>query len=354
MFSTPNRILILRTGGIGDVVLTLPAVEAIREAFPQAFLGYLVEDRAHPLVVNHPALDRTHVFRRWWLKGKLQSLRNLPEVFLELRGFIASLRKERYELVVDFQRNFKAGVLYLLSGVPHRLAFTRPIAIELNFLFPGKKVYVPPELSWRERFLALVRALGVTPGEYRVRFPPNPEGSERVHAFLKSHGLERWVALHPTASSFDPKRRWDPKNFAELAHLLHRYYGIPSLVTYGPGEEGIAQAVVEGSKGGAILSFPPHSLLDLVELYRHALLYIGCDTGPMHIASALGIPCVVLFGSGDPERYGPWSKGSKVICKKAQDGTLLPLTEMTPNMIMAELEGILPSLLVAPRIPHLS
>lgn len=314
------------------MVCTLPAVEAVRKSFPDAFLGYVVEDRAEPLIRGHPSLDAVHVFRRWWLVREWKR-KNLKGALAEVHRFLEELRHKEYDLVLDFQRNLKGGIISLLSGGKLRVGFSRPIAIEGNWLFSQKKIPVPPHLPWVDRYLALVRALGATGAPEAYRFPESQESRERVERFLREQGLTRFGVIHPTASAFDPKRIWAPERFGAVAERVHRERGLPFLVTFGPGEEAIAEAVVKASGKAARKAFPTRTLLDLVELYRRATLYIGCDTGPMHIASALGVPCLVVYGSGNPHLYGPRSPLSQIVCKKEAGGRIAPLHRLEPEMV---------------------
>jgi ADP-heptose:LPS heptosyltransferase len=336
----PHRILILRTGGIGDVVLTLPCVEAIRATFPRARIGYLVEDRAAPLLLGHPALDRVHVFRRFWIQAQLRR-GVFRGVLREISIFLKELQGERYDLVVDLQRNLKAGILAMLSGARERIGFSRPIAIELNSLFPGKKIFVSPSLHWKDRFLSLAYAIGAEEKNWAPRFPEDRNLSLRIEEFLKGRGITRFAVLHPSAGPFDRNRLWIPERFGEVASRITAIYRLPVVVTFGTGEEELASRVIRGSQGTAIPFDPGYGLMGLVELYRRAILYIGCDTGPMHIASALGVPCVVLFGSGDPDRYRPWSNRSRIVARRGEKGRLLPLVEIGVEEVMDAIAQIL-------------
>ncbi len=342
MNSDLQRILLVRLGGIGDVLCTLPAVEAIRAGFPNAFIGYAVEEPAYDLVNGHPAIDKVHLFRRRHLVKECESPANWPHVIRQIRSYRRELRAERYDLALDFQRNFKGAMHTLASGAKRKIGFTKPTAREFNHWFYREHIDATVPEHWVDKFLAMANAVGGKPEATRYRLPDAPESRERVRAFLAENHIESFVAMHPSTSSFDPARRWEPERFSALARQLWETIGLRTIVTWGPGERETAEQVVHSSGGHAFLGFESKSLLDLAELYRHARLYVGLDTGPMHLATAVGLPSVVLFGSGDPNAYGPRSTGSKVVAnyKSAQ---LAPMESITVEQVMRAIEQVLAS-----------
>ncbi len=341
MSSEPHRILLVRLGGIGDVVCTLPAVEAVRAGFPQAFIGYAVEERAYDLVQGHPAIDTVHLFHRRSIVKEFKQLEWL-QTYRDVSQYRSELRAEHYDLALDFQRNFKGAMHTLASGAKRKIGFTSPTAREFNHWFYYEHVDPAPAEHWVDKFIAMAKYIGGKPEAARYRLPTAPESIARVEEFLAPNRLERFVVVHPGTSGFDLARRWEPDRFGHIATRLVREHNIRSVVTWGPGERRLAETVVTASNGSALLSFESNSLLDLAELYRRATLYIGCDTGPMHIATAVGLPSVVLFGSGNPGAYGPRSKGSKIIAKEA-NGHLLPMSEITVENVLSAVTEILPA-----------
>jgi heptosyltransferase-1 len=316
-----KKILIVRLGGVGDVVCTLPAVEALRAGFPSAFIGFLVEERACDLVRGHPALDRVHLFPRRRLVREARNPLRWPAVLKELAGFVRDIRSERYDAALDLQRNLKGAVHSLVSGARRRIGFSRPTAREFNQLFSHEQVTPPPQAThWVDKFLAVTSAVGAPSGAPRYRLPDSPESRARVGDFLAANGLSSFVVIHPTASDFDPGRRWLAERFGELARRLGSERSLRAVVTWGPGERALAQRVAQASGGHALVSFETRSLLDLAELLRRARLYVGCDSGPMHLASAVGLPSVVLFGPGDPAVYGPRCPLHRIVCRSEGGG----------------------------------
>lgn len=323
----PKRILLVRLGGIGDVVCTLPALEAIRAGFPNAVIGFAVEERAYDILNGHPALDVVHRFPRRQVMSDLKTF-HWRTAFTEIGSYKRSLHAQHYDLALDFQRNLKGAVHTMMGGARRKVGFTAPTAQEFNHWFYREHVDPSPAKHWADKFLAMASAIGGIPEAARYRLPDAFDSRERVQQFLTANELDRFIAIHPGTSGFDLARRWEPERFGELARKLNTERGIRTVVTWGPGEKELAEHVVQSSGGHARLSFESHSLLDLAELYRSARIYIGCDTGPMHIATAVGLPSVVLFGSGNPAAYGPRSPGSRIIAHYT-NGQLRPMSEIS-------------------------
>ncbi|MGB1580144.1 MAG: glycosyltransferase family 9 protein, partial [Nevskiales bacterium] len=166
-----------------------------------------------------------------------------------------------------------------------------------------------------EKFVALSAALGADKGQAAYRLPDRPDRRAAVDAWLSANALERYAVIHPGTSDFGAQKRWMPERFAELARQVHSEFGLPCIITWGPGEKELAEGIVASSQGGAILAMQTAHLLDLAEITRNAQLYVGCDSGPLHLASAVGAPSVALFGPKDPRTYAPWNPRSRVVQK---------------------------------------
>ena len=216
----------------------------------------------------------------------------------------------------------------------------KPTAREFNHWFHRERVDPAPAVHRVDKFLAMAMAVGAKSEAARYRLPDSPESHERVRAFLSSIEDERFIALHPGSSHFDLARRWEPARFSELARRVGTELGLRSIVTWGPGELELAAHIVDDSRGQAILSFESPSLLDLAELYRQGRIYVGLDTGPMHIATSVGLPSVVLFGSGDPAAYGPRSAGSRIVANYTGD-RIEPMQSIAVEQVMQTIAGVL-------------
>jgi hypothetical protein len=183
----PPRILFIRLSAVGDVINTLPALEALRRGLPDAFIGYVVEDRAHDLITRHPSVDRVHLYRRKRGPGISASRSTGGTLYEEFSTFLHEIRREQYTVALDFQGNLKGAMHGLFSGARRRVGFSRGHCKENNFFFNNEHVTPPggtEKINRVEKFLSLVGHLGVpvTPRAYRL--PETRDGRARVDAFL--------------------------------------------------------------------------------------------------------------------------------------------------------------------------
>lgn len=310
------RILFIRLSAVGDVINTLPALEALRRGLPDAHIGFVVEDRAHELIANHPSVDRVHLFRRRrWARWLHQPI-HWAQLAREAAAFTAEIRRERYEVALDFQGNLKGALHALLSGASRRIGFARGHCREANYFFNNEHVDPGPEKINRvQKFLTLAAALGVAIQGADYRLPESRESRRRVDEFLLARGIRSHVTIHPGTSDFGKLKRWKPERFAALAERIGVEYPHRPVITWGPGERALAEEIVAGSHGHAVLAMETRTILDLAELIRSARLFVGCDSGPLHLSSAVRTPSVALFGPKDPRTYGPYNPFHRVIRK---------------------------------------
>lgn len=337
--SVPGRVLMVRLSAIGDVVNTLPAVTLLRRARPDVYLGFAVEDRARDVIVGHPLIDRVHVFprRRW--RALLRSVRPASWLQLarEVRAYAGEIKAERYDVVLDEQSNLKGAVHALASGAPRRIGFARGHDYELNHLISTEQVTPPASRPHRvDKFVSLLGALGVDGAAREYVLPGDAAARQRIEQCLTELALASrgFVALHPGTSDHGAEKRWPAESFATLARAIRAQLDLPVLVTWGPGEEELAQRVCALSDGAARLAPATGSLLELVELLRHAAVFVSADTGPMHLAVAAGVRCVALFGPKDPAVYGPYGDGNVVI-RAPGDGSGPLMARITPEDVLA-------------------
>jgi ADP-heptose:LPS heptosyltransferase len=301
-----ERILVIRLGAVGDVVRTLPAVSALRAGYPEARLTWLVEPPSASLLRAQPWLDEVLVLPRAELAALLRAGR-LRALGRALAAFARELRARRFDLAVDFHAILKSGILARLSGAAVRASYARPYAREGAWLFAGLRARVEPRRASRfARNLALVRFLGVPapPAAEPLALPA--EARARARAALGAG--PRPAVLHPGTSDSTPHKRWTVSGYAELARGLARDTGTPVVVSAGPAADdaALADAIVAAAGGAARRAPPTPSLADLAALFAAARLYVGSDTGPMHVASLVGTPVVQLLGPTDPVENQPF------------------------------------------------
>jgi len=294
------KVLVVRLGAIGDVVNALVFATALKEAQPAIELGWVVHDLALPLVEGHPAVDRVHLWRRG---GGWQGLRRL----------VGDIRRERYGLAVDLQRIFKSAFLARLSGAPRVLGYDRARTKEASWLWTSERIPAgDPKAHMVEQYLEVVRHLGVAHPRARHALPPDPEAAAWARELVDQLGSAPIVM---TLGATKPANRWEPERFGQLAVLLRQQVEAPVCLVGGladreAGER--ASKVIAGEPGVRSL-VGRTSLRQLIALCREARLFVGCDTGPMHLAAATGTPVVALFGPADPRRTGPWGNEHRVV-----------------------------------------
>ena len=296
----PGKILVVRLGAIGDVVNAQVVANAIKEARPQSLVGWVVHDLARPLLEGHPAVDRVHVLRRGEGLGGWRSMG-------------AELRREGYGLALDLQRIFKSGALARSSGAPRVVGFDRGRSKELGWLWSTERIAAGrPGTHMLEWYLEFVDHLGLPRPLVLHRLPSDAEAAAWAEAEVSAVGGAP-VLVNIGASK--PRNRWPPERFGELVARLARSLDAPVGLTGGPDDlERVAcvqEAAGEGTRARTWVGRT--SLLQLAELARRARLFVCCDTGPMHLAAAVGTPVVALFGPADPRRTGPWGPGHQVV-----------------------------------------
>jgi heptosyltransferase-1 len=296
---------VVRLGAVGDVVRTLPAASALRAAYPGSHLAWLVERASASLLRAQPWLDEVIEFPREELRDALRRGRLLAAA-RTARRFARGLRRRGFELVVDFHAILKSGALAAASGAPVRASYARPYARELSWLFANARAALwPPRASRFDRNDALVRFLGVSAPAALQPLHVDAERLRRIERELG--GGPAPVAIHPGTSDSTPHKRWNAAGYAAVARAL-RAGGVASVVTVGPARDdrAFADAVVAQSGGAAALAPATPSLADLAALFARSRLYVGSDTGPMHVASLVGTPVLQLLGPTDPVENAPW------------------------------------------------
>jgi lipopolysaccharide heptosyltransferase I len=347
------RILIVRLSALGDVVHALPVLAALKRWNPGCQVDWAVDDRSVGLLEGHPDLERVVVFPRQALRGLKALVRGLGP----LGAFARALRERTYDLALDLQGNLKSGFVARVSGAATVLGAARRHTREGNHLWLHRGVELPPHARHKvERNLALLAAaLGEPVGYARPRPPFDAEdqrvaGEALTAAGLPAHGFE---VLHPGTSGFGAFKRWPADRFAALARRLGSP-AAPVALTFGPGERALAERIAVASEGAARCVSTP-SLRSLAALLSRAARVIAGDTGPLHLAAALGTPVLGIYGPKDPEVYGPFgprTDGSvgrlpvvvqpDVACRPCtvrRCAAPLCLTTLAPERVLAALEA---------------
>ena len=302
-----DRILIIRLGALGDVVRTLPAVQAIRERYADARITWLVEPGAAAVLEGQSLIDQVLIFPRDQLSRSFSQGRWV-EAGRSLYSFVRDLRKEKFELVLDFHSILKSGVLSRLSGSPQRVALAPPEGREYSWLFSNHRIGGGEVRRSRfERNAAVARFLGGDEDILRdYRFETSRDSATRMAKGWSD--LPGCVVIHPGASSGKQYKRYAAGHYGEVARMLRESHGVRSLVIQGvgEGEEALARAVVSASEGAAELAPKTASAADLAALLVKCRLFVGADSGPLHLASVLGVPVVQILGPTDAIQNAPF------------------------------------------------
>jgi heptosyltransferase I len=302
------RILIVKLGAIGDVVHTLPALAALRRALPASYIAWVVErGGAAQLLGDNPRLDELiEVDTRGWRKDLLGGATRAA-----IRAAVRRLRRPGFDVALDFQGLVKSGVIARLAGAPRRVGFSSDALREpASARLLNEQVRVDDRGHIIKKNLSLVAHLGVpTGGEYE--FPVGLAREDELFAEkqLAMRGGE--VAIINPGGGW-PTKLWGVEGFAAIADRLYEAYGWRSVVTCGPGEEPLARSVVESARSGAVETLPS-TLKQFFALARRARLFVGGDTGPLHLAAAARTPIVGLYGPTPARRNGPFSEDDVVV-----------------------------------------
>ena len=297
-----KAFLIIRLGSLGDIIHGIPAAAALRQHFPNARLDWMVDPRYIGLLELVEGIDHCIPFDpRDLMRGA------------HAWSVLRDLRRTRYDAVIDLQGLLKSAVLARLAGGGRTIGFPEAHLREPHARFfytdtpdPGAATHVI------EKGLGLLRALDVT--TTAVRFPlriPQTAIGVQIEAEFGSKG---YALLNPGAAW--PNKRWPAARFGAVASAIHRDHGSRSVVMWGPGEEPLAARVVAASAGAAEAA-PPTTIADIVAIAHGARLMVSGDTGPLHVAGAVGTPLVALFGPTLPERNGPWAPGDVTLSRVA-------------------------------------
>ena len=330
MTSRAPRIAIIKLSSLGDVVHALPVARALRRALPGAHLTWVVEAREYAILRDHPDLDAVvPVDTRLW-RRLIWSPSGTREVLGKVARLRERIRRVSFDVAIDLQGLLKSGLLTAYTGAPMRIGFSAGRCRERwNALFTNR--HVTPPASARhvvEQYLALLDPLGIEPGSAEFHVPVPATAERRMEELLVKEGVkpgDRLVAINPGAGR--ATKRWAVARFSALAERLASEAGARLLLLWGPDEAFMARDIALALPGHSALLAPPTDLGELAALLRRCRLMIANDTGPLHLAAALGTPALGLFGPTSAERNGPY--GSRCRGLQSPDGTMGGLEVVT-------------------------
>jgi heptosyltransferase I len=329
-----QRLLIVRLGSMGDVIHALPAAWALRSALPEATLGWIVEERwaellcassepRHgPCSARRPLVDNVHVVNtKTWRKHAFSM-----QTWERVAASISDLRAGRYEVAIDFQGAVRSAFLARCSGAPTIYGFRQPRESVASMLYTRQVLARGSHVVQQNLSLA-EEVVSKFPAHRTVQFPCDEAAEKKCEAWLQNEAVHDFVLVNPGAGW--GSKQWPAERYGQVARLLAKD-GLQSVVNFGPGEKNLAEAVVASSQGFAKAA--SLSLAELVSLTRRAKLFIGGDTGPMHLAAALSVPVVGLFGPTNPVRNGPFGTKNIVLRHDSSKTSLSHRTAPDPGL----------------------
>ena len=311
------RILIIKLSSIGDVVHTLPAAAVLRRMLPGASITWVAERRASAILKDSPVLNElieidTRAWRKDFLTGS--TMRDIRMQLNQLRKSSGSNGDRAVDLAIDFQGLIKSGLVAFASRANRRIGFeTGELREKASKLLLTEQVETSKFIHIIEKNLALARAaiarLAAEPNaderassnSYEFPIAISPGDEQYAEASVGNQG--RFAIINPGGGW--PTKLWPSDRYADLADWIWTECGLSSFVTYGPGEEGLAHTVASNARSGSVRPLAS-TLKQFVALARRADLFVGGDTGPLHLAAASGTPIVGLYGPTSPERNGPF------------------------------------------------
>lgn len=345
LFNMSGKILLIRLTSIGDVVHVLPALNALRTAYPDAQIDWMVEENPAQLLIGHPQINNLYIFRRKWRREFRRYF------FSNIVPFFKKIRSVKYDWAIDFQGLTKSGLAAYFSGASRIIGFGDEDGRELNKLFTNVKVRPSRPLHIVEKNLTLLQPL-------KIENPP-------VHFVFPDFSREKvpfdddgyFVAVSPGAGW--STKRLPLTTLARLCALLHLEKGLKIIIVWGPGEESLEKELSEliKSLGARADVAPPTTIQQLVRLISRAGLFIGGDTGPTHIAAALNVPVLSFFGASDARRNRPYGRRCiaiqkydiscvpcwKTRCRYKDSRRLACLASITPEELFRAAESLVDS-----------
>lgn len=292
------KILLIRTDRIGDVLLSTPAIKAVRRHFPSAHIGVMVRPYAKEIVLGSPYIDEVILYDK---DSRHKS------VFSSLK-FAFNLRKKRFDLSLILHPTNRVNIISFLAGIPKRIGWNRKMGFLLTKKIEDKKHL--GEKHELEYSLDIIRAIGIETQDKALSIPLRKDHRKNIEEFFEKNNIgdkDRLIAINPTASC--PSKTWPIENFIALSAELIKRYNAKILIVSGPEDVKKTKGLAASLKKDVIDASGKTSVGQLAWLLRKAVVFISNDSGPVHIATAVGTPVIAIFGRAQPglspRRWGP-------------------------------------------------
>ncbi len=303
----PRRLLAIKLADLGDVLNITPALRALRHTFPQATIDVLLNPHTTALLQDSPLVDRVLVFPKTQYEG-LSVL--APWKWPGLARYLTMLRRQQYDTVIDFHHlttrlgRLKQRLLLTATAAPVTVGLDNGHGSWFSHPVPDEGFGVLPEVGY---WLALARRLGATSDDTSLAFtvPPAAEQAIAEKLTVLPWPAQPFVVMHPGSGGFSLARRWEPAKYATLAAHLWQRHHLPAILVGGPGDDG--SAVAAAATSPMVDWSGQTSLPELAALLQRARLFVGTDSGVMHMAAAMRTPLVAIFGPSNHRAWAPWT-----------------------------------------------
>ncbi|HAK88692.1 MAG TPA: lipopolysaccharide heptosyltransferase II [Nitrospiraceae bacterium] len=329
---SPEKILVIKPSSLGDVVHSLPFLQAIKDGFPDAEIHWVIAKGLEGLLEDHPMVKKLKIIN----KDRWKDLKKIKDTASELAGISKELRHEAYDIAIDLQGLLRSGLLTYATGAPVRIGFKE--AREGGSLFYTHKIRGGRDIHAVDRYLKIAAALGCKTED--IRFPmPLIKESDKVRRLKESAG--DYAVIVPGARW--ETKKWSPEKFGRLAAMLD----IKSIIIGSASDIEISEHIEAASKGKALSTAGDTDIKELISIIRGARYVVTNDSGPMHIAAALRIPVIAIFGPTNPERTGPYGNNHIIIrpdipcapCYKKKCKTMRCMEDISVERVYKEICG---------------
>lgn len=301
------RILIVRLSAFGDCVLTMPMLCALRRRQPQAHIAWLTQSNCAPVIEGHPCLNEVLQVDRRYLRSwsKLTELRR-------------RLREQAFDITIDPQGLLKSSVAAWLTGAPQRIGFTAPLGREGSTVLNNTRIR-PQSSHIVERQCELLTPLGGTESPVEFRTPVDAAAEAKIRDWMEEQQLATYCVFNPGAAW--PSKCWPLERYAATADQILAATGARTVAAWGGKQEQAWAEQLVSLAPNSVTMAPPTDLRELASLLRRAAVMVASDTGPLHLAAAVGAPCVGIYGPTRPSNSRPYGPQHIVLQKRYHEGS---------------------------------
>ncbi len=296
-----KKILLIRFGSLGDVVLTLPVISTVRRSFPDAYIAMLVGEKSADIVSADDRLDEVIVIQR-----EKKGLKGLSETF-RIEKFI---REKHFDVSIDMQRKFRSSLIAYSAGVKYRIGYHQPFGFLCNYKVPDRE-----NKHSVERNLDLLIPLGIKDYDCIPEMVLSKEDKDFADNYWQLHNLSDSIVFGIFPGAGWRPRCWMPERFAEICDRASAKYNTKTIIFSGPDESDIANNVAQNMKTKPIIMNDKVTLRQLGAMIEKCDLMLSNDTGPMHISVAVDTPTIALFGPGNYKKFQPIGERHSMVRK---------------------------------------